>query len=562
MRFRKKRVKEDDKLMVKGRFSRLIRRTLSVLTGVVLTLSVLSESRGVNAAELVQDTPAATNQVAVVGALIQGANVVVGTSGLAATDDGLYHLYAQETYQFGATGVEVASAPANAAATFTFALNKNTAASNLYKKFTVVGVQGGTLKVLSNSMFITNPEAVATHTAIRNDSGKKGIYPAASATNGTFLTDMGIKKCCWTLNAPDFFAGGGVDYVYNGKPYSFNATLVGQYDFLASAMKARGIQLSLIIVNGWSADLTMVHPAARGGGGNYYAFNVCDQAGIERLEALGSFLGSRYGSDSKYGPIDNYIIGNEVNATEWNYLPKSQYNITAFTAEYEKAFRLLYNGIKSENGSANVYISLDQEWLSNGDRRHFGVKEFLDNLNTIATSQGNYDWAVNDHPYNFPLYCPTVWAQLNQGSKVTHSQNSPYVTMQNIDVLTDYLCQPALLSPTGQVRSVLISEVAYTSIGGAESQQAASMVYAYRQCELNQYIDGFIYGRQLDHPTEIAQSRMADGLFTSPDGFTTGSPKIACSWFQQMDGPNAAAVRAQAASVIGVSDLDSLMSPR
>ena len=60
-------------------------------------------------------------------------------------------------YIFGTSGVqgtEVAKAPAGATAVFTFPLGNNTAASMLYKKFTVVGVSSGALKDLSNDMYI------------------------------------------------------------------------------------------------------------------------------------------------------------------------------------------------------------------------------------------------------------------------------------------------------------------------------------------------------------------------------------------------------------------------
>ena len=49
-------------------------------------------------------------------------------------------------------------------------------------------------------------------------------------------------------------------------------------------------------------------------------FNTVDQAGLEKLEAVAAFLGQRY-SGTGHGTVDNWIVGNEVNArNEWNYM--------------------------------------------------------------------------------------------------------------------------------------------------------------------------------------------------------------------------------------------------
>lgn len=91
-------------------------------------------------------------------AVIQGNQVVVTGTASVASEDGILHLYAQNPYESGAQGIEVAQAP-NGTASFTFSLNKNSANSNLFKKFTVVAIQNGIPTAVSNSVYITNPEA-------------------------------------------------------------------------------------------------------------------------------------------------------------------------------------------------------------------------------------------------------------------------------------------------------------------------------------------------------------------------------------------------------------------
>ena len=91
--------------------------------------------------------------VTVTSAVIAGGEVVVQTSGQTTSDDGILHLYAQQPYEAGAQGIEVAQAAAGVNAAFRFPLNKNTPASNLYKKFTVVAIRGGVPTPVSNAMY-------------------------------------------------------------------------------------------------------------------------------------------------------------------------------------------------------------------------------------------------------------------------------------------------------------------------------------------------------------------------------------------------------------------------
>ena len=70
--------------------------------------------------------------------------------------------------------------------------------------------------------------------------------------------------------------------------------------------------------------------------------------------------------------------------------------------------------------------------------------------------------------------------------------------MENISVLTGYLCKNGLRNPDGSVKHVILSEQGYTSHsfnqGNVEWKQAAALAYAYYVTEANPYIDAFIAG--------------------------------------------------------------------
>lgn len=526
-----------------------MRRNILSVFGAVIAAVVLTATQFSYAATT--KSSAASTSVSITSTVINGNNVVITATGNAVTDDGIYHLYAQDPAMSGTQGKEVAAAAANGQITFSVPLAKNTANSMLYKKFTIVGIKGGVLTDLSNDMYITNPEATATHTQARSDNGKKGILPASQMIRDTgALKKMGVTKITYNLPVGDMISGGGVSYTYNGKTYSFNAGIVGQYDVIVPAMNAAGIQVNLIVLCGANSG-ALIHPLSRGVAANYYMFNTVDTASLEQLEAVASFLGERY-SGTGHGTVDNWIIGNEVNArNEWNYMNPSA-GLSGFAKAYADELRIFYNGIKAQNANARIYAATDQEWQSDNAALHYGSREFLTQLNAQIVSEGNIDWSLASHPYNFPLYEPNT---LTAKPQVTHTQNTRYITMANIDVLTDFMCQSAFLNPSGQVRSIELSEVGFSSsaaVGSNEQLQAADIVYAIAQANANQHIDGIIINRQLSDASEIAQG-LDYGLLNM-----NGSPKLAYSWYSTAESP---ATIAAASSVFG-TDITSMLTVR
>lgn len=492
----------------------------NIAAGILSAAIILGAGTSVNAAE-----PAQTNAVTIEDVLIKGNNVVVTTNGSIATDDGYYHLYAQDPAMTGVQGVEVAKAKVSDLATFTLELGNNTSKSNLYKKFTVVGTAGGTLTDLSNDKWITNPEALAKHTQKRSDNGKKGIIPDAEQLNNiSKLKDLGVKQITYNVDVGRLLSGTGVDYAYNGQTYSFSSNVVGEYDSIVPKMNKAGIQVTLIILCGpTSGDL--IHPLSRGVDANYYMFNTTDTTSLCTLEAVASFLGERY-SGTGHGTVDNWIIGNEVNArTEWNYMDPAV-GLAGFVKSYADEFRIFYNGIKSQNANARIYICTDQEWKSDNAAKHYGGQEFLTAFNTKVKAEGNIDWSLASHPYNYPLYEPNG---LISKPQVTHSKDTKYITMANVDVLTDFMCQKDYLNPSDKVRSISLTEVGYTSskkVGSNEALQAANVVFAIVQSEANRHIDGIIINRQRSHEDENEQD-LDFGLEK-----WNGSSKQAYEWYK------------------------------
>lgn len=507
-----------------------------VIAATVTTSSITAEAKGASG-------------VTIGGVLIQGSDVVVATSGAAASDDGLYHVVASNVNQTAPVGVDVAQVPATSGATISFPLNKGRANTMLFKKFTICVSKGGVLTPVSNTMFITNPEASATVACNRMDWGKKGILPSLDPVtfNKSQPRDLGCQQVQLTLPL-SWISNGGGSFSYNDKVYHFETARLSGYDNAIRKFNGMGCQVTLIIVVDAKAAVDFINPYSYAGLGahNYYGLNAATDAGVDLLSAAGAFLGNRY-SGKGYGQVDNFIIGNEVNAwADWNYMNCG--SLDNFTLQYANAFRLFYNGIKSENATANVYVCTDQQWAKAGASYYYAGKSFLTQFNSLIKSQGNIDWRLATHAYMAPLTSATPWAAT---SSLTHSQNTSYISLQNIDVVTDFLCQKDFLSPTGQVRTVKLSEQGFTSLSG-ENLQAAAVVYAYQVAMNNRYIDGMILSREKDEPGEIAQG-LANGLTS-----TNGTKKLSYSFYQNPGDPN---IIAQANAFAGV-DLMTRITPR
>lgn len=72
----------------------------------------------------------------------------------------------------------------------------------------------------------------------------------------------------------------------------------------------------------------------------------------------------------------------------------------------------------------------------------------------------------------------------------------------NLNVLTDMLSEEAYLDRAGEVRSVTITELGFSS-GSGERLQAAAFAYCYYIVENNPYVDAFLMNRQTDAPEEV-----------------------------------------------------------
>lgn len=486
---------------------------------------------------------------------IAGDQVNVITLGTAPSDDGQYYLFALKTYETGVGSRTdyCATAPAGQIAQFTTSLDLNTASSKLYSRFVVTVLQGGRYVPVSNGIYITNPEAVATAStaSVAEASGNmKGIY-----TDAAHASDISALGAGYVVNEFDLsylLNGTGCVYEYNGKVYEFNALEVAGYDLRIQAFNAQNADVVMMLTNtnakrGASQDL--VYPAALTGSANpsHYAFNVSSQAGEEKLEAVMSFLAERYnGGPGSAGSVHHFIIGNEVNSSDtWHYA--GDISVDEFCREYAKQFRVCYNAIKSHNAGAKVYTCIDQCWThKNAGQGAYRGKDFMDKFNAEIKGSGNINWCLSFHPYPVPLNHTKFWS-VKKGYEFvrpTQDENTKMVTPMNMTVVTNYMSKPEFLAPgdtvntqvPGGVRDIVISEIGFNASSASadtdENIQAAAMVYAYKLAAANPHIKAIWINNAMDNPGEISQG-LAYGLKR-----LDGTPRPAYTAYIEMDKGN------------------------
>ena len=456
--------------------------------------------------------------------------VSVTSPGIPASDDKYYYLFENATYEDGPTeGDEPLTRIYKGDETsFTVDLKKGAPDSRLFSKFQVAVKKDGGYVTVSHAKYITNPGACAEY----NYGGMphksiKGILPYPVRLSE--LPDLGVNYCAYNIPLSHILTtSGGIAYTYGGVTYHFNSQIITDYDNLFKKLNGMGIDVAAIILNNASTSAfpEITHPSARSGStAPYYMFNASDEKGVKALAAIGSFLANRY-SGSGHGNVSMWIIANEVNARkEYNYMANT--DVHTYTAAFTRAFRVFYNAIKSQNSAAKVYIPIDQRWTYNTEKTgDYDAKDVLDIFASSMSDYGNIDWGLAAHPYSFPNGNTEFW----KASKyVNHTETTPTITMENIEVLTNYMQKESMRDTSGKVRSIILSEVGYSSSSG-QDVQAAAFAYAYTKMEKNGHIDALMLSRQVDAADEIAALGLALGLET-----TDGTHKRIYDVFKYID---------------------------
>lgn len=360
---------------------------------------------------------------------------------------------------------------------------------------------------MGKSIYLSNPEALAgNQDAYPELASKKGLLLDPTMLGTPELTDLGVKHTIYNIPLSHIMGETAdptfptITYTYRGKNYQFNGAAINGYDGLFTYLTDMGMSATAVVLNDWNEEhLELIHPEARKQteGAYYYMFNTAEENGVRTLEAVASFLAERYSSGA-HGMVHSWVIANEINQNRvWNYMDTR--DVVHYTETFEKTMRIFYQAVKSHYAGGRVYFSIDHAWNSNeGDNKSFfNGRDVLEAFNTAALAHGNYDWGIAIHPYPEPLTRVNYWSQ-----EYDKTRDAPHLSVMNLNVLTDMLSEEAYLDRSGEVRSVTITELGFSS-GSGERLQAAAFAYCYYIVEANPYVDAFLMNRQTDAPEEV-----------------------------------------------------------
>lgn len=475
------------------------------------------------------------------------------------TADEKLYLFEEPMYQKDITGSPIADVKKEDTFEFSVPLNNNTAQSKLYSKFFVgMKFRDGTYQALSDGYFITNPEALAENqSSYPQARSKKGLL--TDTVFGTDIEELGLSYTNVNIIMNELINGSGYSYTYNGKTYQYSSNCIAKLDQTLLMYDRNNIIVNAILL--WQPDQnphSFGYPGANASIGAYHGWNVVSKEGIECISAALHFLGERYGrSDHAYGHIASWTVGNEVNAdTSWNYTGHQSAPDYAYI--YTNMMRITSQAVKSSCAHARIFMSLDMYWHGVSGGTRYDGKELIDYVNTYMKAEGDIEWGVAFHPYGNPLTEAEWW-----NDNATFNENAIFISMENISVLTGYLCKNGLRNPDGSVKHVILAEQGYTSHsfnqGNVEWKQAAALAYAYYVTEANPYIDAFIAMREVDAKPE-ADAGIHQGLWYNDENkaWCTFAKKPAWTVWKYIDTNQSFAYTDSLASLVGLSSFSSV----
>ncbi len=333
----------------------------------------------------------------------------------------------------------------------------------------------------------------------------QNVYASKKGLQGVESVGLYTKHTLYNLIITEYInTSGGVGYesigtfTANGSTRTYYLNTVGLSNLATMFKNARNSSeietLSVVILARKMTGITDTTSSAS----PYYAFNTWTEEGVKLNTKLFSLIGQCLGSS-----VDYFIMQNEVNNPH-SWMEMGDRTLDEYVTYYEKACRLMNNGIKAVNSNAKVMISLDYFW-TNTDGGRYSAPEFLTAFAAKAKDGGDYNWGLAHHTYPCPL---TDASFTDDGSLgLSNSESTNMISIYNLQVLADYFKKSNMLY-NGTVRDIIISESGFNANSSGkidEEKQAAMYAYAYYKVESIPEIKAFIIRAYVDLSPEPEQ---------------------------------------------------------
>lgn len=386
----------------------------------------------------------------------------------------------------------------------------------------------GVYTALTDPCYISNPEALAPHSY---------DFPVAASKKGLevqLLSDaqiLGTSYSVINVSIDSLLLGesssDSVSFIFDGKTYYVSRERLDSLDHRVKVLSDAGVIVYLNIILGPPSASTpeklkvLYYPdALNNTSARLCAVNTESADSVLYYSALLNFLASRYTDPSgQYGFAGGWIIGYEVNSNRtYNYMGPAP--LADYVNSYAKALRIAYSMLRSVYSNGRIYVSIGNNFNAASSELNFAGDEqldyparlFLERLSQTVTVSGDFPWHLSINPYPSDPANTAYWTDTNTLS----SFDTPYVTMNNIKVICDFLGQEHFLY-NGSKRRILIGSfgVSGEAVTSGEALQAAAFAYAYYTVALNDDIEALIWHRHVDSTDE---SGLRLGLWATVEG--------------------------------------------
>ncbi len=328
-----------------------------------------------------------------------------------------------------------------------------------------------------------------------------------------------------------------IEFESNGETFYFDANYIRAQDGLISAYTKEKINVSLVLITWASAETNGKYPQELfyvKGNRQTCGWNTSNEEGMKYWIAAMEFLGKRYSQPDRYGFVNKFIVGNEIDYTYDWYLMQPNYknglvqrmNFDKFMEEYARTLRLANMAIKKYNSESKVVISFTHNWAesclssygyASTDQKtlrynSYAPKAILDWILENDKARGDYDWGICGHPYAIgttpsnPL--KTDMDPPGAAKPITGDyKTSPWITVANLELYQHYFEQPENMC-NGKMREVSVIEGGVCNVAKEDAtakqykqaleEQAGTIAQLYYRAAL------------LDCVTEVAYFRIFD----------------------------------------------------
>lgn len=383
----------------------------------------------------------------------------------------------------------------------------------LFSKWAIIEKAGERFNLASHARYPDNIKAKYNQLKDEKPWNKKGLggFHVGGKAPVSDLDSLDISSVTVNIWVTRFIhstpSDNTIPYELNGKVYHIDKKAVENLDKTLQVAASREIITSAIILIGKASSVAderigqiFEHPDFNPAG-IYSMANVTSAEGLEYYAAIIDFLAQRYSRpDKKFGRIHHWIIHNEVDAG-WVWTNMGEKPPLLFMDDYHKSMRTVYNIARKYNPHSKVFISLTHYWNWTSDKHFYHPKQLLDILLDYSKTEGDFDWAIAQHPYPESLFEPKSWLD----KKVDYTFNTPLITYKNIEVLNAWVELPETYFLGKNKRIIYLSEQGTNSRDYSEKslkEQAAGMAYAWKKMKDLENIKAFQYHNWMDHRGE------------------------------------------------------------